>query len=79
MTAKAKKPALTIDVNIDELTVIDLEVIDKATRGEATLSDEIAIFERVVVGGVRHLRASDIRKIRDTVLEALVKDANDPN
>ncbi len=79
MTAKAKKPALTIDVNIDELTVIDLEVIDKATRGEATLSDEIAIFERVVVGGVRHLRASDIRKIRDTILEALVRDANDPN
>jgi hypothetical protein len=79
VTAKAKKPALTIDVNIDELTVIDLEVIDKATRGEATLSDEIAIFERVVVGGVRHLRASDIRKIRDTILEALVRDANDPN
>jgi len=79
VTAKAKKPALTIDVNIDELTVIDLEVIDKATRGEATLSDEIAIFERVVVGGARHLRASDIRKIRDTILEALVRDANDPN
>jgi hypothetical protein len=79
VTTKTKKPALTIDVNIDALTVTDLEVIDKATRGEATLSDEIAIFERVVVGGVRHLRASDIRKIRDTVLDALVRDANDPN
>lgn len=74
----AKKP-LVIDVNIDMLTVLDLETIDRAERGEATLSDEIAIFDRVVVGGVRHLRASDIRKIRDIILRELVKDANSPN
>ncbi len=75
----AKKQPLVIDVNIDMLTVLDLETIDRAERGEATLSDEIAIFDRVVVGGVRHLRASDIRKIRDIILQELVKDANSPN
>lgn len=73
------KNALQLDVNIDDFTVEDLEIIDKATRGEASLADEIAIFNRVVVGGVRHMKATDIRKIRNTILDALVKDANNPN
>ncbi len=76
---KPAQPKFEIDVNIDEFTVMDLEVIDKASRGEVTLSEEIAIFDKVVNGGVRHLKASDIRKIRNAILEALVKDANDPN
>jgi hypothetical protein len=76
---KPAQPKFEIDVNIDEFTVMDLEVIDKASRGEVTLSDEIAIFNKVINGGVRHLKASDIRKIRNAILEALVKDANDPN
>lgn len=75
----ATKKTIQIDVNIDEFTVEDLEVIDKATRGEASLSDEIAVFDRVVMGGVRHMKATDIRTIRNTILDALVKDANSPN
>ncbi len=82
--SNVKKPAqqkaqMTVDVDIDNFTVMDLEVLDKATRGEATLTDEIEVFDRVVVGGVRHMKASDIRKIRNAILDALVKDANDPN
>lgn len=75
----ATKKTIQIDVNIDNFTVEDLEVIDKATRGEASLTDEIAVFDRVVVGGVRHMKATDIRKIRNAILDALVEDANNPN
>lgn len=70
---------MIVDVDIDNFTVMDLEVLDKATRGEATLTDEIEVFDRVIVGGVRHMKASEIRKIRQAILDALVKDANDPN
>lgn len=75
----ATKKTIQIDVNIDNFTVEDLEVIDKATRGEASLTDEIAVFDRVVTGGVRHMKATDIRKIRNAILDALVEDANNPN
>lgn len=70
---------MIVDVDIDNFTVMDLEALDKATRGEATLTDEIEVFDRVIVGGVRHMKASEIRKIRQAILDALVKDANDPN
>lgn len=74
-----QKAQMIVDVDIDNFTVMDLEVLDKATRGEATLTDEIEVFDRVIVGGVRHMKASEIRKIRQAILDALVKDANDPN
>lgn len=79
MTNKVVKKQTQIDIDIDKFTVMDLEIIDKASRGESTLTDEINVFDKVVVGGVREMKASDIRKIRNAVLEALVKDANDPN
>jgi hypothetical protein len=79
VTNKVVKKQTQIDIDIDKFTVMDLEIIDKASRGESTLTDEINVFDKVVVGGVREMKASDIRKIRNAVLEALVKDANDPN
>ncbi len=69
-----------IDIDIDKFLVEDLEVLDKATRREASLSQEIDVFERVVIGGVRgKYKASEIRKIRDAVLNALITASNDPN
>lgn len=79
MTTKPTAQSITLDIQVDLITVEDLEVIDMATRGEATLAAEIAIFDRVVVGGVRSLKARDIRKIRNAILDELVKDANSPN
>lgn len=77
---KTTKPQIEIEIDIDKLMVEDLEIIDKATRREASLSDEIEVFDRVVVGGVRgKYKASQIRMIRDAVLDALVSDVNDPN
>lgn len=69
-----------INIDIDKFLVEDLEVLDKATRREASLSQEIDVFERVVIGGVRgKYKASEIRKIRDAVLNALITASNDPN
>jgi len=79
VTTKVVKKQTEIDIDIDKFTVMDLEIIDKASRGEATLTDEINVFDKVVIGGIRGMKASEIRKIRNAVLEALVKDANDPN
>lgn len=71
---------LEIKIDLDQFMVEDLEILDKATRREATLTQEIDVFDRVVVGGVRgKFKASEIRKIRDAVLNALVSAANDPN
>jgi hypothetical protein len=71
---------LEINIDLDQFMVEDLEILDKATRREATLTEEIDVFDRVVVGGVRgKFKASEIRKIRDAVLNALVAAANDPN
>lgn len=71
---------LEINIDLDQFMVEDLEILDKATRREATLTQEIDVFDRVVVGGVRgKYKASEIRKIRDAVLEALITASNDPN
>jgi hypothetical protein len=71
---------LEINIDLDQFMVEDLEILDKATRREATLTQEIDVFDRVVVGGVRgKYKASEIRKIRDAVLNALITASNDPN
>jgi hypothetical protein len=71
---------LEINIDLDQFMVEDLEILDKATRREATLTQEIDVFDRVVVGGVRgKYKASEIRKIRDAVLSALITASNDPN
>jgi len=71
---------LEINIDLDQFMVEDLEILDKATRREATLTQEIDVFDRVVVGGVRgKYKASEIRRIRDAVLSALITASNDPN
>jgi len=77
---KVNADNLTIEIDMDVFMIDDLEMLDKCARGEASLSDEIAIFDKVVVGGIRgKYRAVDIRKIRTAILEALSNSAKDPN
>jgi len=74
------KESIMIDVDMDKFMIEDLETLDKCARGEKSLSDEIDVFERVVVGGVRgKYKAADIRKIRTIILNALRDSANDPS
>lgn len=78
--AKTEITPIVIDIDMDKFMIEDLETLDKCARGEKTLSDEIDLFERVVVGGVRgRYRATDIRKIRSEILAALRASANDPS
>lgn len=83
MTTKKNQTDMTpieIDVDMDKFMIDDLEMLDKCARGEATLSDEIDVFERVVVGGVRgKYKAHEIRAIRKTILDALRNAAKDPS
>ena len=80
MAAKKQDGELIIDVNMDLFMIEDLETLDKAARGEKTLSDEIDVFDRIVTGGVRgKYRALEIRKIRSIILEALKAAAQDPS
>lgn len=77
---KVTSDTLVIEIDMDVFMIDDLEMLDKVARGEASLSDEIAIFEKVVVGGVRgKFKAHEVRKIRDAVLDALRNSAKDPN
>jgi hypothetical protein len=72
--------ALVIDIDMNNFMIDDLEILDKCARGEASLSDEIAVFERIVVGGVRgKYKAHEIRNIRDSVLNSLRNASKDPN
>ena len=69
-----------IEVNMDSFMIDDLEILDKCARGEGSLSDEIDVFDRVVVGGVRgKYRAGEIRQIRAAVLDSLRNASKDPN
>jgi hypothetical protein len=75
-----KKDQVVIDIDMNKFMIEDLELLDKCARGEKSLSDEIDLFERVVVGGVRgKYKATEIRKIRSTILDALRESANDPS
>lgn len=75
-----KTDSVEIEVNMDLFMIDDLEILDKCARGEGSLSDEIDVFDRVVVGGVRgKYRAGEIRKIRAAVLDSLRNGAKDPS
>lgn len=83
MRMPAKKTTadhVEIEVNMDSFMIDDLEILDKCARGEGSLSDEIDVFDRVVVGGVRgKYRAGEIRQIRAAVLDSLRNASKDPN
>lgn len=55
---------LEVDVNLDALTIGDLETIDKSRRGELAVAEMLDLLDRVVVGGARHL---PLRAMRDIV------------
>lgn len=79
-TKKNDVAPIEIEVNMDLFMIDDLEVLDRIARGEGSLSDEIDVFERVVVGGVRgKYKAHEIRNIRKAVLDSLRNAANDPS
>ena len=71
---------IEIEVDMNKFMIDDLEILDKCARYEMSLSDEIDVFDRVVVGGVRgKYKANEIRAIRKAVLDSLRNSANDPS
>lgn len=79
-TKKTNDGDIVIDIDINKFMIDDLEMLDKCARGEASLSDEIAVFDRIVIGGVRgKYKAHEMRKIRDAVILSLRNAQKDPN
>lgn len=76
MTEQAVPTALNIVVNIDNLTIGDLEVLDKAQRKETNITDMLDLLDRVVEGGVRHLPLSAMQTIVDRIQEEVQKTTN---
>jgi len=54
---------MEIKVNLDQLTIGDLETLDAAARGEIPMARLVELLDRVVEGGVRHLPLTALRDI----------------
>lgn len=76
MTEKSVPTELNIIVNIDNLTMGDLEVLDKAQRKETNVTDMLDLLDRVVEGGVRHLPLSAMQTIVDRIQEEVQRTTN---
>lgn len=70
---------IEIKIDLDNLTIGDLETLDSAGRRELPMKDMIAFLERVVVGGVRHLPLSRMGAIIDALGEAIGEATNPGN
>jgi len=64
---------IKIVVNLDAMTFGDMELLGS---GKAPVSDMIAILDRVVVGGVRHLPLTAMKSIMDAIKAETEKLAN---
>lgn len=60
---------MTLDVDFSKLTLGDLRVI----TSEASTGDLIAFANKVVVGGVYHLPATELRPVMELVISELAK------
>lgn len=67
---------IEVDVNLDELTIGDLETIDKSRRGEIPVSEMLDLLDRVVVGGARHLPLRAMREIVERLEKEINAEAN---
>lgn len=61
---------IDITVSLDNLTLGDLETIDKARTNQATMTDMLDVLDRAVVGG-------NIRKLPLKALNQLIAKLNE--
>lgn len=54
---------MEIHVNLEALTIGDLETLDAAARGELPMARLVDLLDRVVEGGVRHLPLTALPEI----------------
>jgi hypothetical protein len=70
---------MDIKVQLDALTIGDLERMDAAARGEVPMSQLIDLLDRVVVGGVRHLPLTALSDIIAALSAAIAEMSNPKN
>ena len=62
---------MKITLDFDKLTIGDLELLDRAGRGEPVTSEIIALLDRIVEGGVRHLPLSRLPEVVEALTDAI--------
>lgn len=67
---------MKIEVNLDGLTIGDLETLDKAERGELPIPELIDLLDRVVEGDVRSLPFTAMGEIVQRMNDAVEKMSN---
>ncbi len=63
--------SIEIKVDVNAMTLGDLEIIDKAQRKEANLTELLDLLDRVVVGGARHLPLTALDAIVEKLQEQI--------
>lgn len=71
--------ATKLIVNLDNLTIGDLELFDSWSRGEAPIKNILDVLDRAVEGGVRHLPLSQIGDVVAAIREAVGEASNPKN
>lgn len=62
---------IKIEVNIDALTIGDLELLDRAGTKELAPRELVGLLDRLVVGGVRHLPLSSMSNVATAIGDAI--------
>lgn len=66
-----------ITVSLDNLTLGDLEIIDKARTNQATMTEMLDVLDRAVVGGnVRKLPFKELNQLIAKLNEAVEQESN---
>lgn len=60
-----------IVVNLDGLTIGDLELFEKWQNKEVKIKDMLDMLDRAVKGGVRHLPLSSMKEILQAITDAV--------
>lgn len=72
-----------IEIDLDKLTIGDLELIDRWRSTELPLTDRVKLLDRVVKGGVKHLPlklyATALDKLGDAVASAMNQQVDGKN
>jgi len=70
---------MEIEIDLDTLTIGDLETLDRAAQGNLPMSELVDLLDRVVAGGARHLPLSAMRKIIAALNDQIAAVANQGN
>jgi hypothetical protein len=68
-----------ITIDMGELTLGDLETLEKASRKELSTTELISFLDRVVVSGAKNLKLSDLPKITQALIAQTRKLSNPGN